>query len=198
MKLYKAQLIYSIVDINGFPDINLPEIAFTGRSNVGKSSLLNCLVQNQKLARISSTPGKTRQINFFLINDKWIFVDLPGFGYASVSKKERADWSKLNLYYLQNRVNLKLVFSLIDSRHEPTEIDLGLVELFENVGRNYVIVLTKTDKIPSKLLEQRIGQVSELTQNCKQMIDIIPHSSKTKIGTRDLMGVINRVVLNKM
>ncbi len=194
MKQINAKLISSAIEINQIPNINMPEIAFAGRSNVGKSTLLNKLVRIPNLARTSSTPGKTRLLNFYLIDSKFVLVDLPGFGYASVSKKDRTHWTKLNLYYLQNRENLKLIFSLIDSRHDPTEIDLSLIELFENSNKNYAIVLTKTDKITGNLLYQRLEQISELTKYCKKIIEIIPHSSKTDEGTRQIRGIIKKIL----
>lgn len=194
MKQLNAKLICSAIDINQIPEYKLPEIAFAGRSNVGKSTLINKIVRIPNLAHTSSTPGKTKLLNFFLIENKFILVDLPGFGYASVSKEERIKWTKLNLNYLQNRNNLKLIFSLIDSRHDPSEIDLSIIELLENSGKNYSIVLTKVDKISKKLLEQRIKQISELTKYCQKIIDIVPHSSKTGEGTRQLWGIINKII----
>ena len=124
-----------------FPNSEFPEIAFVGRSNVGKSSLINSIVRRKQLALTSSTPGKTQQINFFVVEQVWMLVDLPGFGYASVGKTKRLEFSKLNYSYLEDRNQLKMVCLLLDSRRDPSQIDMGLIEWLEMHGIKYTITL---------------------------------------------------------
>jgi GTP-binding protein len=190
MKIFSAEFIKSATKPEQFPDIEYPELAFMGRSNVGKSSLLNSIVFRKNLARISSTPGKTQQINFFIVDSKWSFADMPGFGYASASKEQRKEWESLNLKYLEKRKNLVLVCMLIDSRHEPLQRDLGLIEMFEMFERNYIIILTKSDKISKNLLDKRIKQFSELVSQCTHCLEILPYSSVKGTGRDAFIAII--------
>jgi GTP-binding protein len=193
MKSLKAEFKLSAVDPKQFPNTQFPEIAFSGRSNVGKSSLLNNLVGSKKVAKTSSTPGKTQQINFFLVDDKWMFADLPGFGYAKIAKTEREKWLKLNMSYLSDREQLKITFLLIDSRHDPMESDITMMEWLENHEKPFAIILTKCDKIPKKMVEERHEQVKALLANCKFNVDTIPHSSETGNGRDSIIGMIKRI-----
>ena len=193
MKSLKTEFKLSAVDISHFPNTRFPEVAFSGRSNVGKSSLLNNIVGNRKAAKTSSTPGKTQQINFFFVEDKWMFADLPGFGYAKVSREEREKWLKLNMTYLQDRDQLKIVFLLIDSRHEPMDSDIGMMEWLENNEKNFAIILTKCDKISKNMVQERLEQIKALLANCKHVIDVIPHSSETGLGRENIIGMIRRI-----
>jgi GTP-binding protein len=133
MIISKAEFIIGVAEENKFPTLNLPEIAFIGRSNVGKSSLINNIVMRKNLARISSAPGKTREINFFVVENKWLLVDMPGLGYATIGKSHRERWAELNYKYLEKRETLKFVCVLIDSRHEPMDTDIALIEFLENI-----------------------------------------------------------------
>lgn len=187
-----ADFIKGAVDVEGFPVYDIPEAAFSGRSNVGKSTLLNSIVLNKKLAKTSSTPGKTQQINFFRVEDKWSFADLPGFGYAKISKTEREKWAKLNYDYLLQRENLQLVCVLIDSRHDPMPQDLALIELLENSERRYLIVLTKSDKLKPSQVKQRHEQLLHLVSKCSYVVDVLPYSSETGLGRHELLGVLKR------
>ena len=192
MKLLDAELIGSAFKPEEFPKTDLPEFAFCGRSNVGKSSLLNTLVLRKNLAYVSSKPGKTRQINFYKVAGKYIFVDMPGFGYANVSKEERLRWAELNYEYFKRRENLVLVALLVDSRLEPQKIDLAQVELFEELRRNYLIVFTKTDKISEDLLKKRIKEFEFLLQYCNFLIEFLPFSAVTKRGREELLALIRK------
>ena len=147
-----SEFILSVVENNGFPDIALPEIAFAGRSNVGKSSLINSLVGMKKLARVSNTPGRTQTINFFNQNDALVLVDLPGFGYAKASKDDITRWKLLTFDYLRGRVNLECVFLLIDSRHGIKPIDIEVMNILDEAAVSYQIVLTKLDKVKKESL----------------------------------------------
>lgn len=192
MKELRAELIVSAETSEQFPKINLPEFAFSGRSNVGKSSLLNSLVLRKELAYTSAKPGKTRQINFYIVENKYIFADLPGFGYATASKEQRERWTLLNTAYLTSRENLALVVLLVDSRLEPQKLDLAQIELLENNAKEYVLVLTKSDKVNKDLLNKRIKQFEFVLQYCTSVVEILPYSSVTRQGREQLLALIRR------
>ena len=194
MNTLKAEFQTGAVKSSQFPNTAYQEIAFTGRSNVGKSSLLNNLVNNKKLAKVSSTPGKTQQINFFIIEDKWLFADLPGFGYAKASKKDRGKWLDLNMEYLSTRNQLVLTCLLVDSRHDPMKTDLAMMEWLENNDREFVVILTKCDKISQNDVDARVEQVRGLLQHCKNAIDVIPYSSTKNIGRNNLLGLLKGIL----
>lgn len=175
-----------------FQNDGLPEIAFVGRSNVGKSSLINSIVFRKNLARTSSTPGKTQEINFYLVDESWYLVDMPGFGYATKGKQYRDKWEAFNLDYLNSSKDLLFVACLIDSRHDPMPLDLALIETLENSQIDYVICLTKTDKLSKKAIEERTVQIKELVEQCNYAIDVLPYSSVTRVGREQLIGIINR------
>ncbi|MDD2510767.1 MAG: ribosome biogenesis GTP-binding protein YihA/YsxC [Syntrophomonas sp.] len=147
LKVKKAELEGIYVDINQLPAGNLPEIALTGRSNVGKSSLINKICNRKKLAKSSSTPGKTRTINYYLINDQWFMVDLPGYGYARVSREEKSRWKKMIEAYLSQREQLRGVIQLLDIRHEPGENDILMKDWLLHLQIPVLIVATKADKL---------------------------------------------------
>ncbi len=154
MKIHSAEFIKSAFEKSHWVDDGLPEISFLGRSNVGKSSLLNSLLQRKGLARTSNTPGRTQSINYFLVNQLFYFVDLPGYGYAKVSKTMRADWGVMAEEYLAQREKLKLSIQLVDSRHKPTALDMLLHEWLVYNEKNHIVVATKADKLSNnKLIE---------------------------------------------
>jgi len=196
MKQLNADFIKRASKTDQFPKLTLPEVAFSGRSNVGKSSLINSIILQKNLALVSSTPGKTKLINFFNVENKWSFADLPGFGYASVGKSYREEWRKLNFNYLENRENLRLVAALVDSRHEPTDTDLGLIEWYEINNKKFLIVLTKSDKIGPTLLEERKQQFEMLISQCKNAVEVLPYSSKTNSGRDELLAIIRKNILS--
>lgn len=192
MRVLDAEFILGASSAEQFPTTKLPEFAFSGRSNVGKSSLLNTLVLRKNLAHISSKPGKTRQINFYKIEGKYIFADMPGFGFATVSKEERKKWYDLNTSYLRTRENLVLVFLLVDSRIDPQKNDLAQIELLEEFRRDYVLVMTKTDKISEDALKKRIKQYEFLLQYCNFVKEFLPFSAVTKRGREELLAIIKK------
>ena len=147
MNISSADFFISVSAISGLPEPGFPEIVFVGRSNVGKSSLLNSLCAKKGLAKTSSTPGKTRLINYFLINKNTYFVDLPGYGYAAVGQSERESWGHLLSAYVRKRDNIALVVLLVDSRHPGLDSDIDMMEFLDYCGRPYGIVLTKYDKL---------------------------------------------------
>lgn len=153
--LQKAKFLLSASAKEHFPDLPLPEIAFVGKSNVGKSSLLNHLTQNSKLAHISSKPGKTRLVNFFSFDEKLSLVDLPGYGFAKVSKKMRSQWGQLTEDYLSVRQNLQLILHLIDARHPPTKDDLAFAAWASHFDKPFLTIFTKADKMNKGALERQ-------------------------------------------
>ncbi|MDR2833758.1 MAG: ribosome biogenesis GTP-binding protein YihA/YsxC, partial [Streptococcaceae bacterium] len=145
MKVHNAQIVISAVKPEQYPETTMPEIALAGRSNVGKSSFINTLLDRKNLARTSSKPGKTQTLNFYNIEDVLHFVDVPGYGYAKVSKTERAKWGKMIETYLTNRENLKAVVSLVDMRHEPSQEDIQMYEFLKYYDIPVIVVATKAD-----------------------------------------------------
>lgn len=162
-----------------WPKENLPELAFVGRSNVGKSSFINSFTGRKNLARTSSKPGKTRTINFYRINDSFRLVDLPGYGYAKVSKKEKAKWDKLINEYLHERENLKEVFLLVDIRHEPTAQDKQMYEWILESGFTGFVIATKFDKIKRGQIQKHINQIKKKLEIDDEGL-IFAYSSETK------------------
>lgn len=168
MRIKKSEFVTSAVKRNQYPVDDRVEIAFVGRSNVGKSSLINSLTNRKKLAKVSQTPGKTRLVNFFLINDDFYLVDLPGYGYAKVSKQEKDSWGKTVETYLNGREQLKRVVLLVDSRHKPTNDDITMHEWIKHFGYDVMIVATKSDKLTRndlKKSEKLIKETLKLSGN---------------------------------
>lgn len=181
MKIIKSELERIAVDKKQYPDKNLIEIAFAGRSNVGKSSFINSMINRKNLARTSGKPGKTRTINFYNINEEFRFVDLPGYGYAQVSKKEKEKWGYIIEEYLNTRENLIEVVLLVDMRHEPTEQDVLMynwIKSFDFVG---IVIATKADKIKKGKYQQNIKEIKNKLK-IKDSNLIIPYSSSKKIN----------------
>jgi GTP-binding protein len=159
MKITSLDLESTVLSHSEFPSLGLPEVAVSGRSNVGKSSVLNLLFNRKNLARTSREPGKTRTVNFFLVNENFYLVDLPGYGYAKVSKEQREGWQRVIAGYLRQRETLAGVVQLVDSRHDPTKDDLLLFQKLIDAERDFLIVLTKADKIKRS---QRAGKIAAL------------------------------------
>lgn len=171
------------------PEPSLPEIAFAGRSNVGKSSLLNKLLHRKKFARVSNTPGRTREINFFKVNDAFILVDLPGYGYARVSKDKRAEWRPLIEGFLQGSAQLRGIVLLLDIRREPTDDDRHMLEFLSEIGVPTIVSLTKIDKLTKSHQAERVSAI------CKQLLlepeQVIPCSAVTGEGRDDLGAAVD-------
>ncbi|MDR0926219.1 MAG: ribosome biogenesis GTP-binding protein YihA/YsxC [Ignavibacteria bacterium] len=195
MIISNAKFLLGVTEETKFPILNLPEIAFIGRSNVGKSSLINSIVMRKKLAKISAAPGKTREINFFSVEDKWILVDMPGLGYATIGKAHRERWATLNYAYLEKREPLKFVCVLIDSRHDPMDKDIELIEFLEGIGKEYLIVLTKCDKISKNVIEERKIQLEHITSLCEHCLEVLPYSSVTDLGRNEMLGIIKKMTI---
>ena len=190
MKITSAEFINSIYDLRTLPKTVLSEFVFVGRSNVGKSSLINKICNKKRLAKIGSIPGKTRQLNYFLINEEFYLVDLPGYGYAKVPEQIRAGWRKLVEDYISERENVNMVFVLIDARHEPTYLDELMVSWLEYYEIPFSIVLTKADKISKNKMEKQIYRASKIVNNEDLCKDYIPFSILTGEGKNDILKLI--------
>ena len=176
-----------------YPNTELPEIAFVGKSNVGKSSLINCMVNRKSLARTSQNPGKTRTINFYNVEDIVHFVDLPGYGYARASKSEIAKWGKMIEEYLLERPQLKSIILLIDIRHEPSQNDKLMYDWLKHYAYKIIIVTTKSDKLKRSQINKHISIISKSLQLDKEDI-LIPFSSETRDGRDKLWDIIKSVI----
>ncbi|QMU27953.1 ribosome biogenesis GTP-binding protein YihA/YsxC [Adhaeribacter radiodurans] len=193
MIIKEAKFICSNTEVAKCPETNLPEYAFIGRSNVGKSSLINMLTERSKLAKTSSLPGKTQLINHFLINENWYLVDLPGYGWARVSQTSREKWSKMVKAYLRNRKNLACVFLLIDSRLEPQKSDLDFIQLLGEMGVPFVLVFTKSDKQSIQKTQANIaGFKRALLQTWEELPPLYVTSSAEKNGREELLQFIEQ------
>jgi GTP-binding protein len=186
MKITSAEFLKSSFQMADWPSGALPEIAFMGRSNVGKSSLINSLLSVRGLARTSGTPGRTQSLNFFLINERFRFVDLPGFGYARVPKAIKSSWGEMVTSYLAKREQLVLSIHIVDSRHEPTKLDLQLHEWLEHSARPRIIVATKSDKLSNNELRESLGRVKRLFSDDR----VITFSANTGRGGKEVWQAI--------
>lgn len=193
MKIRRVDFKISAAGKNQFPREGLPEIAFVGRSNVGKSSLLNTLVGRRNLARVSQTPGKTRLINFFLVNDRFYLVDLPGYGFARVSKDVKLQWGKLIETYLRERRELIGVVQLIDLRHPPFVADGQMLNALGEFRLPLIIVATKADKISRGRRQEQVKQIRSLL-HLPADFPVICHSVKTGEGREELLALIQQLL----
>jgi GTP-binding protein len=190
MKITSAEFLKSSFQAADWPRGALPEIAFMGRSNVGKSSLINSLLAVRGLARTSSTPGRTQSLNFFLINKRFRFVDLPGFGYARVPKAIKSSWGEMVSSYLAKREQLVLSIHIVDSRHEPTTLDLQLHEWLEHSFKPRLIVATKSDKLSNNELKESLGRVKRVFSKDR----VVAFSAKSGRGGSEVWRAIESAV----
>lgn len=193
MKITSAEFVKSAVRPDQYPATGLPEVAFAGRSNVGKSSLINTLLGRKKLAQTSATPGKTRLINFFTVNETLSFVDLPGYGFARVSRAEQETWGPMIETYLRERANLRLVVSILDVRHDPTGRDRDLIEWLRHFGRRHLIVLTKSDKLSRGEALKRRRRIASLL-GLGELEPPILFSARTGEGKGEIWKAIRQVL----
>ena len=191
MRIVKSELECVAVKPSQYPPMDMPEIAFVGRSNVGKSSLLNYLTGRKALARVSSSPGKTRTINFYRINDSFRIVDLPGYGYAKVSREVTKDWDKMMADFFEKRENLRRVVQLVDIRHEPTGQDVEMYDFLRQYGLSGVICATKADKVSGNQRQKSISVIKNKLKLTSNDI-IIPVSAIKRSGGEELLNVIER------
>ena len=201
MEIKQAEFVTSAVNPPQYPDVDIPEVAFVGRSNVGKSSLINTLTNRRKLVKVSSTPGKTKLVNFFIINKFMHFVDLPGYGFAKVSKTERASWGKTIEMYLNNRPQLKKVVLLLDCRRVPNDDDLVMYKWILHYGFEPIIVMTKIDKLNRSEIPKAEKTIKEALKISKDF-KFYTFSSLKKLGKESLLekifeGLIPEELLTK-
>lgn len=197
MEIKEAQFVVSNTDVEKCPAADKPEYAFIGRSNVGKSSLINMLTNKKTLAKISGKPGKTRLINHFLVDQEWYLVDLPGYGYAKVPKAERLKWEKMLRNYILKRENLYCLFVLIDSRHPAQKVDLEFMEWLGVSQIPFSIVFTKSDKLKPVELERNLKAYEEkMFETWEVMPSYFVSSSDTGVGKDEILGYIDRVNKN--
>tara|TARA_B100001250_G_scaffold74574_2_gene60955 strand:- start:8169 stop:8765 length:597 start_codon:yes stop_codon:yes gene_type:complete len=194
MKIKTAEFVISNTDYRKCPTPQVPEYAFIGRSNVGKSSLINSLVNNKNLAKTSSKPGKTRLINHFLINKKWYLVDLPGYGFAKISKIERGKLHSIISNYLLNRKNLMCLFVLIDSRHKPQKIDQEFMQWLAEKQIPFALIFTKRDKLTTAKLKKNIGEYKlEMLREWEELPSIFISSAEKKVGLIEITTYIENL-----
>ena len=196
MKVNNTEFITGAVSAKQYPKESYPEFAFVGRSNVGKSSLIRSLLNRKKLVRISSTPGKTREINFFRINEKFMFADLPGYGFSRVTPSLKKQWKKMIEEYLINREPLVAIVFIVDIRRKPTELDLTLKEWLEDLGRNYILVITKSDKI-SGTERSKQTKIIKAAFTGNNALGMVAYSSRSNLGRKELWGQIKKVAYDK-
>lgn len=191
-RIRTSEFVKSSSRLDECPITELPEYAFVGRSNVGKSSLINMLLGRKDLAKTSGKPGKTQLINHFLINNEWLLADLPGYGFAKVSKSEREAWRKMIWKYLRGRINLSCVFVLVDSRHPPQAIDIEMIEKLGAEGLPFAIIRTKADKTKktARLATQRSLE-DALMEQWEQLPTILTTSSSSKMGRDEVLELID-------
>ena len=193
IKIKKSELETVAVKPSQYPPAGLPEIAFAGRSNVGKSSLLNLLTGRKALARVSGSPGKTRTINFYKVNDAFRIVDLPGYGYAKISKSVSENWGEMMESYLSNREGLKKVIQLVDVRHAPSAQDVQMYEYLKYYGLDGIVVATKADKVSRNELQKCISVIRK-TLGLSPEDKVIPISSLKRTGHDILLGEIEKLL----
>jgi GTP-binding protein len=196
MKITSAEFIKSAVKPDQYPKTGLPEVAFAGRSNVGKSSLINTLLGRRKLAQTSATPGKTRLVNFFSVNGRFCFVDLPGYGFARVSRAEQQSWGPMVETYLRDSAQLRLVVSILDARHDPTRQDRDLIDWLRHYGRRHLIILTKSDKLSRGEALKRRRQIASLL-GLEGAETPVLFSAQTGEGKGEIWRAIQQVLLEK-
>lgn len=194
MEIKQATFVVSNTQVAKCPTHKLPEYAFIGRSNVGKSSLINMLTNHKGLAKTSSKPGKTQLINHFLINKEWYLVDLPGYGYAKVSKQSKKTFQQFITDYFKKRRELVCAFVLVDIRHEPQKIDLEFMQWLGENAIPFAIVFTKTDKLTEKQIQEHVASYSEiLLQQWEEMPPYFITSSENRLGKEDLLSYIETI-----
>jgi len=197
MNVKSAEFLCSNTRTDKLPELDLPEYAFIGRSNVGKSSLINALTNKKNLAKTSQTPGKTQLINHFIINNEWYLVDLPGYGYAKTSRSNRAEWDKFIRKYLRVRDNLQCLFVLIDSRHEPQKIDIEFCQWLGENGVPFLLIFTKADKQSVLKSSQNIAKFSKsLLEYFEEVPQLFLTSAETKHGCEELLTAIEEINKN--
>lgn len=194
LKTNKAEYVKSAGFVKDFIHDGRPCVVFAGKSNVGKSSLINCLVQRKNLARVGSAPGKTTNINYFLVDDYCWFVDLPGYGYAKVSNSERERWGRLMEAFFAESANITFGIQIVDGRHKPTALDVMMNELFAACGCRRIVVANKWDKLKKSEMEPNLALIRETLQLPEDVV-LLPFSAEKRLGREELLRAISEVIL---
>lgn len=189
VNLNKAEFVRSAVKAKDFPRDRRAQVAFAGRSNVGKSSVINRLLNRKNFARVGAAPGKTTHINYFLIDEKFYLVDLPGYGYAKVSKAEKDRWGRLIEDWFADTELMTLGVSIVDARHKPTANDITMAEFFKNSGKPFVVVANKLDKLKKSEIEPNLAQI-RATLELPDQVPVIPFSAEKGTGRQELLDLI--------
>ena len=193
MNLQKVEFIKSAAQPNAFIRDGLPQIAFSGKSNVGKSSVLNCVLQRKNFARVGQKPGKTIHINYFKVDEQAYFVDLPGYGYAQVAASEKERWGKLMERYFAEPEHITLGVMIVDARHAPTKLDCVMAELFQSTGRPFLVVANKLDKLKPREIEPNMKCIRE-TLALDDSTELIPFSAEKGTGRSELVQAIFQAI----
>lgn len=189
MNLQKVEFVRSVAKAGDFLRDGLPQIAFSGKSNVGKSSVLNCILQRKNFARVGQKPGKTIHINYFSIDKKAYFVDLPGYGYAQVAASEKERWGKLMESYFANAELITMGVLIVDARHDPTKLDVVMCDLFRTTGRPFVVVANKLDKLKPREIQPNMDRIRQVL-NLDPSVPLIPFSAEKGTGRGELVSLI--------
>lgn len=192
LNVHKAEFVRSAADPKDFPRDPLPQIAFAGRSNVGKSSVINRLLNRKNFARVGAAPGKTTHINYFRIDEKLYLVDLPGYGYAKVSKAEKDRWAKLIQSWFDDPELMTLGILIVDARHKPTENDITMAEYFQNSQKPWAVVVNKLDKLKKSEIEPNMALIRD-TLKLSEDVKVIPFSAEKGTGRETLLGLLEDV-----
>ncbi|WP_153123014.1 ribosome biogenesis GTP-binding protein YihA/YsxC [Peribacillus tepidiphilus] len=196
MKVTSAEIVISAVKPDQYPEGNLPEFALAGRSNVGKSSFINKMINRKNLARTSSKPGKTQTLNFYLVNESLYFVDVPGYGFAKVSKKEREAWGKMIETYFTTRDQLKAAVLIVDLRHPPTKDDVMMYDFLKHYDVPVIVIATKADKIPKGKWQKHL-KVTKETLQLEKEDDLILFSSETGLGKEQAWDALRKYMIKQ-
>ena len=189
MNIQNTEFVISAAKKSDFPRDHLPQVVFAGRSNVGKSSVINCLLGRKNFARVGNSPGKTTHINYFFVDRRAYLVDLPGYGYAKVSQAERARWGRLIEQWFQDPSLMTLGVQIVDARHKPTADDCTMIECFKQSGKPYIVVANKLDKLKKSEIEPNLLQIRNTLQ-IDESVKVIPFSAEKKIGREELLSLV--------
>ena len=190
MNIQNTEFVISAAKKSDFPRDHLPQVVFAGRSNVGKSSVINCLLGRKNFARVGNSPGKTTHINYFLVDRQLYLVDLPGYGYAKVSQAERARWGRLIEQWFQDPSLMTLGVQIVDARHKPTADDCTMIECFKRSGKPYIVVANKLDKLKKSEIEPNLLQIRNTLQ-IDESVKVIPFSAEKKIGREEFEALFD-------
>ena len=189
INIQKTEFVISAAKKADFPRDQLPQVVFAGRSNVGKSSVINCLLGRKNFARVGNSPGKTTHINYFKVDNQLYLVDLPGYGYARVSQAERARWGRLIEQWFQDPSLMTLGIQIVDARHKPTADDCTMIECFKQSGKPFIVVANKLDKLKKSEIEPNLLQI-KTTLQLDDSVKVIPFSAEKKLGRTDLLSLV--------